>query len=94
MREARGPGERAEEAAWEGRSWKFCQVGDGRTNIVGVELVHPPDGRASRDPQRPHCNIADDGELARVQVVLHARVEADVRVDNKGHSEDAVEDGL
>lgn len=41
----------------------------GRTDVVGLELVHADEHADGRGAEKPGRDGAEDGELARVQVV-------------------------
>ena len=64
------------------------------TNVVGVELVHTPHRQSSDRPQQPLGERTDERELSWVEIVDQARVEANVRVNNEGDGEQAIEDWL
>lgn len=45
------------------------------TNVVGVELVHADEDTSRREPDKPHYNVTQDWEFARVQVIGQDAVE-------------------
>lgn len=70
-----------------GKAWKITTIrkkrgivtGDtlgpgARTDVVGVELIHPYECTGSREPEDPGEERAQDGELALMQVVGERRV--------------------
>lgn len=50
----------------------------GRTDVLGVECIDANERTSRQCSQTPFSDLTDDGELAFVEVVDDARVEADV----------------
>jgi hypothetical protein len=62
------------------------------TDVVGVELVDPPEGSQAGRLDGPCGGRSDHGELSLVKVVGERGVESNVRVHDEDRSEDSVED--
>lgn len=70
----------------------FCSCDPQHTNVVRVELVDADEDAAGCEAEGPGCDLADDGELADVNVVGQDRVKPDVGVRHDGDCEDPVQD--